>query len=301
VFQMALRGFLAALVDYDNAITETDDDMCEVHKKADNIFRGTTSALGVLCAMNEADCSKGVAVSGHSQGGFITILSAKSDARITAQLPLAVGMCTNSKDKKDCACYASSTCFTDFTGAATPKRRFLFGEDDVIVGLGDPKAYLKEIKQVSGYDCGSNLDCIQGDGSGYFVMTKDSYAVTKSGCKTAPHSFWWDKDTAGSPDAKFVCASLSQSAKFAMPSSLDWLASAAVTSGQPLVNGTTALVTAEGQNIACSDVCPEEEVDLCGVLQAAAIFGIAIAASCCFCCCVCAVVGGIAYYRRRKN
>merc|ERR1712187_177121 len=49
------------------------------------------SAISKLCERPRATCSAGVAVSGHSQGGFITTFSLQFDSRITAIMPLGIG------------------------------------------------------------------------------------------------------------------------------------------------------------------------------------------------------------------
>merc|ERR1719229_1504504 len=113
---MACNGFIAALPDYANqdfcmspCEDFTGDAMCNytmaeyyndqygyevlpverigTPEKA----RSLKKAIDVLCAMPEADCSLGVAVSGHSQGAFTSSYLATIDDRLTAVSPWALG------------------------------------------------------------------------------------------------------------------------------------------------------------------------------------------------------------------
>ena len=76
-YQIALQGFLAASVENDSESDAYPDDAYDLSAKADNIFRGSGSTLGVLCAMSEAYRSREVAVAGHSQGGRIAMFPVK--------------------------------------------------------------------------------------------------------------------------------------------------------------------------------------------------------------------------------
>merc|ERR1711879_926822 len=58
------------------------------------------NAISELCRRPRASCSAGVAMSGHSQGGFITSFSIKYECRITAIMPLGIGCVDDDGDEK---------------------------------------------------------------------------------------------------------------------------------------------------------------------------------------------------------
>merc|ERR1719440_744140 len=48
-------------------------------------------ALDAICAVESSDCSKGLAVTGDSEGGFLSMLLSLLDKRISALLLMGVG------------------------------------------------------------------------------------------------------------------------------------------------------------------------------------------------------------------
>jgi dienelactone hydrolase len=74
--RMAQKGYAAFSIGYDNFWPG--QDCARYRARASCMFdpRREKSALSNLCALPQTDCSKGVVVMGHSQGGLIAILSA---------------------------------------------------------------------------------------------------------------------------------------------------------------------------------------------------------------------------------
>jgi hypothetical protein len=100
---MAARGFISVQVEYPNDLRELGCGLEEfgfggffpsflldvVMKKAATVF---PAALDAVCKHPRADCTAGVAVSGHSQGGLLSLLGLQyANKRVTAVLPLGVG------------------------------------------------------------------------------------------------------------------------------------------------------------------------------------------------------------------
>jgi hypothetical protein len=83
VSAMAARGFVAAAVHYDDF---TYSSATSADQKARCIFEGSrpTSAVARLCARPRADCSQGIVVAGHSQGGVLGVRAANWDSRVRA-------------------------------------------------------------------------------------------------------------------------------------------------------------------------------------------------------------------------
>lgn len=96
---MANRGFIAGAVDYASSMNRLIVKTLLGPAKAFQDFRSKAetipNAISKLCERPRANCSAGVAVAGHSQGGFITIFSPEFDRRITAVLPMGVGCIDN--------------------------------------------------------------------------------------------------------------------------------------------------------------------------------------------------------------
>jgi len=107
------------------------------------------------------------------------------------------------------------------------KRRYITGEmDEYFSWLTDGSMGVcrsfenttSNMKLASGYDCGSKADCLQADGSGYYVTTKDDT------CGEVPsHTNWMDTSAPGKELPKAVAVWY----KPMNDASLDWLAHAA--------------------------------------------------------------------------
>jgi len=141
--------------------------------KADQLFgHGDTTSLSVVCALEGIDCSKGVGVAGYSQGAAIGSMAAKLDDRVTAFF--AIGMNTHVLFSN--RGWEELTCHRDAT-LPSSARRYLAGGDDED---GNPEQSGKtniqrnkyQLPLQAGYNCGEQLDCLQDDGSGYFIVPK---------------------------------------------------------------------------------------------------------------------------------
>merc|ERR1711998_120659 len=116
------------------------------------------------------------------------------------------------------------------------KRRYMLGEGDQYFAEPMPwnatscgggrilcpseAATETNLKIASGFDCGSNRDCLQRDGSGYYVTTT---ANTGDPSVTPDHFNWM----AGGKTTDVSIASWYDNAHapWGFPASLDWLAS----------------------------------------------------------------------------
>merc|ERR1712061_400327 len=100
---MANRGFIAGAVNYSNSAEELKVFLAfEAYKELQESWKEKAkklvpNAISELCSHPRADCSAGVAVSGHSQGGFISIFSVEYDSRIEAIMPLGIGCLSRSE------------------------------------------------------------------------------------------------------------------------------------------------------------------------------------------------------------
>jgi hypothetical protein len=89
--EMAARGFLAASVEYSN--NESVQNCTQYTDRAQGIFDQTrsTSAVGAVCSLSSANCSKGMTASGVSQGAELAILAANYASNMKAIYVLSGG------------------------------------------------------------------------------------------------------------------------------------------------------------------------------------------------------------------
>jgi hypothetical protein len=209
---MAEKGYVAASVEYDNG--RFCPDFCEtgstckyhdVDKNGDHIvtdnthvFNDTSSlvyfgnvtvmtkaralkqALDVLCSSAMADCSKGVAISGFSQGAFISSVWSHIDSRISALLLMGMGLLQDwelidhypwhklHRFESDCILDEGMSKYVP-----RAKRRYLDGMYDKFVGW-----YHSALQRFSGVHCQNTsapINCIQPDGSGYYIISPMEY------------------------------------------------------------------------------------------------------------------------------
>lgn len=198
---MAARGFVSAAVEYDNG--RFCPDLCrdsgkcnykypkyKHHKLHDTKLFGSMTlfdkasrikhALDVLCKMPSSDCSKGVAVSGFSQGAFIANAWALKDHRISALLLMGIGVMREYEEIPHAPGLKlvtfNQSCLEDASlskHVPRTRRRYIDGSGDALIG-----AYHKALQQYSGYHCENKtfpINCIQPDGSGYYIVSPKQY------------------------------------------------------------------------------------------------------------------------------
>lgn len=181
---MARRGFVAASVDYPN---QNYPRMClDFIYKARDVFLGseTWSAISVICAEAKADCGKGIAVSGFSQGANIANLAHNFHPGVRA-----IYLIGNVESNVD-HCW-------DKTDTSINRSRILsvMGENDrnkdaeyalVAASLESTTGYLRG----DGLDCAEEArDCIQSDGSGWYIVQPTETASGRAG-----HCFQYEGD-----------------------------------------------------------------------------------------------------------
>lgn len=242
---MAGKGYISAIPEYSNkdaCLNPCADAPCslslsQVAGKSTGAFsklgnsekvRGLKKALDVLCALPQADCSSGVAAAGHSHGAFLVVQLATDDTRISAISPWSYGY-VNIWDKETCSC---------LTGAAIDKfipkqkRRMVVGRFDDHNSL-ETTLDMQGPPVFSSYTCGgvhAPIDCIQSDGSGYYVIARTEYtevdkAVTPM-MNMAGHSFFFSTEHVLNY-SKLVPSFESGSKPWHMKPIFDWLATAA--------------------------------------------------------------------------
>jgi hypothetical protein len=191
VSEMASRGFVAATVQYANlgAIQ-----YCPTYiARAKAIYDATrsTSAVGVLCSLSGVNCSQGIATSGISQGGVISVMAKNYAPAVQATYALSVG------DYNAFGRYSIASCMDDrYTAISSDHLTIVNGASDMFF------PGQTNVTNVSGIACpnGSN-QCWSpsGSGAGWYIIqdsqVQDGQAdhcyEVNGGC-TFPGTFDWN-------------------------------------------------------------------------------------------------------------
>ena len=221
--EMAKRGFASFAVAYPELYKNDGSVTFDEKIRPVMCSNNAHSAVSVLCKLDNVDCSKGIAVAGFSQGTHFAGMAAKFNKNVNAEFmndgarPTFEGR-TGVADESVLGQYIPKT-----------RRRYVTTENDVYFAWDSTGGHTyttpsKEgaeanLKKASGYDCGANVNCIQSDGSGYFVVT--SGAV--NGAPLYHGSFMGSKDK-GSGTAIIPASWYSGTENWKFPATFDWLA-----------------------------------------------------------------------------
>lgn len=218
---MVDRGFVAIIIQYSNM--KYAGSCSKFETKASNVG----ACIKKFCdSYDKVDCSKGVATYGYSQGGQVANLVGNFNDNVTATLAISSSILNHGKyteEQKDCS-----------TGLSTPrnKRRIFIGDKDGHfagngkVNSGTAEEAIENALHMSGYDDGTctqeTLDCIQPDGSGYYVAT-----TADTGIPDMNHYWFMSFYPVFGLNPVFEYADAS--APWGATANLDWLAKAATT------------------------------------------------------------------------
>jgi len=233
--QMAQRGFYSISIEYENQKYQTTCD--SLVSKASNV----AGCINTLCKQEDIDCSLGLALYGWSQGGQVSSLVGNYvDFPVTAWLGFS---CTYINYGKTAEGGSRQLAQEQCLGGAhlkvpQHKRRLLIGDHDGQMGgdgssgSGKAATIIEDSKKILGpLSCKTDYDCIQEDGSGYYVATKAETGLDMV-------HMWFILVTVGADQS--MSASLQPvfvnppdpSAEWGEKTSFDWLAKAALTSNK---------------------------------------------------------------------
>jgi hypothetical protein len=170
-------GHAHAVVQYpDWQITPSEDSCQYAEDRAKAVFTSPGSALSELCARPKIDCSLGITVIGIASGAAVGAIAAG-----LPDLPFPIKAVGMSQTGTIGECLSNAA-----LGNSLPKemRRSIISSTDGKFG-STPAEVLAMQKELSGYDCGEDYDCIQPDGSGYYVFDSDTIG------KPLPHGLWF--------------------------------------------------------------------------------------------------------------
>jgi len=230
--EMSQRGYVAVSFDY----PDPDQNINLLEEKAATMFDASNenSPLSIMCGRDDVDCSMGIAVAGYSQGTHLALLSATVDSRVSGVYTIEGARVTWPSGS------GSTMCDNENIAPHLPqnRRRYILGEGDQyyawepIDGSDGYKPSLEDAiknnKILSGYDCGENRDCIQPDGSGYFVTTtEDCVPDARTACPlfgVPNHTNWAGGKKQDDP---VIAPWFDANSSWGVTASLDWLASVA--------------------------------------------------------------------------
>lgn len=169
----ASQGFVAAAFTYDSWLTGLWAPFMDGQARCMFSAGSTGNALAKMCARPKADCSRGVVVSGFSQGGAIAALARNHSSLVRAAWLIGVN---TPGEPAVLAAPAGSR--------ALPDDRLR-----ITIGRGDVES-LEPLNQLTGQRCLAS-PCLRPDGSGYDVV---EHAEVGDGF--ADHCYWQSVTTA---------------------------------------------------------------------------------------------------------
>ncbi len=190
VKEAAGQGFVAAAITYNSASTNSDSGYAG---HAYCMFEQThpTNAIATICNVPGADCSKGLLVSGFSQGAVIATIAKNYNQNVNAVWAIGLSAAILPKDQ------------TPAYVVAAPGGTRALPNNKLVINMGESAQNftnhlnpydLPSLKQMTGVDCGDSYKCAQ-NGYGYYVVANSEVADGKadhcywegnSGCQLAP-------------------------------------------------------------------------------------------------------------------
>jgi hypothetical protein len=215
---MAARGFVAVTVQYDNTVTSFFDNSLSIagfKNKQACLFGATNpnNLLAALCARRNVNCSTGIGIFGHSQGGEMALAAGNHDKRVNAVF--ATGDAAGSGLEP---------------AIAYNRIRLVNGEHDLIGGY---TSGMYALTGTNWLDCaGQGHQCLRADGSGW-IMVRQAQLASPSlpfySHNIADHC-WFYSRACGTTDVLEPQWTPGTTYPFSLAATADWLAATAVTS-----------------------------------------------------------------------
>lgn len=221
-------------------------------KKAKQLFGNSSdTGLSVLCSHPRIDCSQGVGVAGYSQGADIGHSAPTLDSRVKGYLGLAATHAYYAKQTPLMVMDTNSGNFSSPPWTLLPCKvasnnplnngglRFLIGANDDAWNTG--KFFNKSSKSspatqrninimnsrvMSGHYCNDKADCLQQDGTGYFIVENgDHEGLLKHHMSKVTDGFVWLSKKVGSGSSNTTLPPTAPTPKpsAACAASFDWL------------------------------------------------------------------------------
>eukprot|EP01084_Bolivina_argentea_P222729 376943_1 len=171
--------------------------------------QSSTSAISVLCARTKVNCDLGVIVAGFSQGAQLGSMSANYAGNLITAVYEMGGGDRVSGGNNFALCLGINS-----LSLASNQIRSCVGEFDEYFGTDRSGVRTQQIA-ITGYDhCGAfATDCIQSDGSGWYIV------VNNEAGRTASHCYAYS----GICGPSFTTTYQTSGSQWSLGSNLDWL------------------------------------------------------------------------------
>ena len=235
----ARQGFVAASLEYENATLfgaaqncslYRDNASCMIRNDADYVAGERRSALAQLCGRPQADCSKGVVLLGHSQGGLTAVQAfgftpmtppaGEPIPQLVAVAPMGVGP---RGYVAGIAVIDLRACMTSTTMPVAPSKMLVVnGENDRYFNGPDADQAGGQIalETVTGRHCDApSWDCRGPDGDGYVIIRPSELSHGR-----AAHDYMHDfNSTPTAPFAEPNWSSPDNTAPWSVDATARWL------------------------------------------------------------------------------
>ena len=170
--------------------------------------------LTATCASVGADCSNGVVLAGFSQGAAIATIAKNYNDKVKAVWGIGLSAYIYPKKKV----------YTDALPAPYGTR--VLANDKLVINMGQASNLSKKnliaedmpsLKQLTGADCGANLQCLQQNGAGYYVVANAEVADG-----TADHAYWMQVNKWNKGGLSFTTSPKEFDPGFQPPATTEW-------------------------------------------------------------------------------
>jgi dienelactone hydrolase len=169
----AAQGYVAVAFTYDSFLTVSATAVDHAYCMFTQSQPG--NAVTAVCAVAEADCSRGILVAGFSQGGAIAAYAKNYNSNVDAVWALGINGPTSPQ---------LVAAPTGSRALPNNKLRIDLGQSDVTQQNTAP-ADFSSLEAMTGHGCGTAWNCLQPDGSGYYVVQN-----SEVGDGNADHCYW---------------------------------------------------------------------------------------------------------------
>lgn len=178
----AAQGFIAVAPTYTSGGNTLDQKGLQRHAFCTFDQDHAGNGLTAICSISGVNCSKGILVAGFSQGGAISMVARNNSPLVKAVWALGVSAYI----------YPSKKVPTD--AIAPPNGTRQLPNNKLVLNIGQASNLstknmipedLPSLKAMSGLNCGTAYNCLQADGSGYYVVQNGEIKD-----KVADHCYW---------------------------------------------------------------------------------------------------------------
>lgn len=223
--QAASLGFVAMAITYSSSSSMNEAGIQRHAYCMFNQSHSSKNAASVMCSIQGADCSKGLLVTGFSQGAGIATVAKNYNQNVKAVWAIGLSAYIYPKEK-----IPTDTLPAPYGTRSLPN-------DKLVINMGEASNLstkkplpvdIPSLKQMTGVNCGNSYDCVRSDGSGYYLVSN-----TEIKDKVADHAYWMKVNSSWSKGLSFTFYpktfdpgfNVTSTTKWSMLTNLNWLRS----------------------------------------------------------------------------